>query len=743
MLRQILARDPDFHIRLEGLSEESCRQLAARLGASAEAFPGLYPVSGGNPLVLRELLLHGASSPQLSELYQARLARLGANELAALQAAAVLGRAFAHGPWLATAAAPFSVREILESGLILEDEQGYRFEHDLVQAYIFTNLSPEEKQRLHMQAALAHRQHHSPDEVTAWHFKSAGDYPQAAFHYHRAAQRALGLDDISKTRSLAERAGALLDHLPEADALPIRALRLRVLQLENWSSEYEREAKRIAQQAEQLGDIETLVRVLLVQLGYFIVQGRIDEFVETADRVIELAADSGDIVLEIQALVHVANKLDDEIRDQDRIRELTLQAIHLAERIPERPALLFRALYPLAISSLRGRDLAAAGETIDRAGALLEDNPELSTLEPELVFLRAVHAQLRGDWEEARRRQHRLVQIHRANNHFAGLQSALFNASHIAQFIGQFEEALVFAEELVAYVRENRADPDEYILGTYQAYLTECYAMTGDNVRAEEAAAPLMKWLLAQESPGRAGISAWNSIGIMRFYQGKLDEAHYAYSRALALVQTEGIVTASPYLCHAETAQLLGRHEQAKASFAEATKRINLELRTGNVTYYHYVDFLMTGEIRKLELARENLFETVNFLRDPDLRRDYYRRLPLHRDLERAWTKHARMGEATLAAIGAPLGKPMTENDRVPIRWTLAVPGLDDVFRQAHGKTALRRQRLKRMAQEAFVQGAAPTHVDLAEALGVSVRTIERDQAALDAVGEGLRTRGR
>ncbi len=81
----------------------------------------------------------------------------------------------------------------------------------------------------------------------------------------------------------------------------------------------------------------------------------------------------------------------------------------------------------------------------------------------------------------------------------------------------------------------------------------------------------------------------------------------------------------------------------------------------------------------------------------------------------------------TLAQRSAPLGRPLRPDERVPVRWTVSAPE-DDAIR---GKTARRHHRLRRLLTEAESQGAAPTDDDLAQALGVSRRTILRDMQAL------------
>ena len=91
--------------------------------------------------------------------------------------------------------------------------------------------------------------------------------------------------------------------------------------------------------------------------------------------------------------------------------------------------------------------------------------------------------------------------------------------------------------------------------------------------------------------------------------------------------------------------------------------------------------------------------------------------------------------QVKLARADVPLGRALTAEDRVPIRWTVDAGKEDLDFLREHGSVALRRHRLRRLVAEARLQGAAPTHVELARALGYSVRTISRDFVVTRAAG--------
>ena len=64
--------------------------------------------------------------------------------------------------------------------------------------------------------------------------------------------------------------------------------------------------------------------------------------------------------------------------------------------------------------------------------------------------------------------------------------------------------------------------------------------------------------------------------------------------------------------------------------------------------------------------------------------------------------------------------------------WTVAAPEDEAIA----GKVARRQHRMLRLLSEAQAQGAVPIHSHLAEALGVSRRTIERDMALLRSEGQ-------
>jgi len=90
----------------------------------------------------------------------------------------------------------------------------------------------------------------------------------------------------------------------------------------------------------------------------------------------------------------------------------------------------------------------------------------------------------------------------------------------------------------------------------------------------------------------------------------------------------------------------------------------------------------------------------------------------------------------TLARLGAPTGRPLRPAEQVVVAWTIPpTPTGPD-------KVAARRAHLLRLVNEARAQGGDPGEHDLAQTLGVSLRTVRADIAALRAAGRPVRTRG-
>lgn len=107
-------------------------------------------------------------------------------------------------------------------------------------------------------------------------------------------------------------------------------------------------------------------------------------------------------------------------------------------------------------------------------------------------------------------------------------------------------------------------------------------------------------------------------------------------------------------------------------------------------------------------------------------------------------TGHMRPGQMRVILVkrSAPHGRSLREADKVEVVWTIDDGAEDLEVTKRAGVRGLRQVRIQRLLDEALAQGAVATQEDLAEALHVSLRTIKRDFAEMEAEGIYLPTRG-
>jgi len=150
----------------------------------------------------------------------------------------------------------------------------------------------------------------------------------------------------------------------------------------------------------------------------------------------------------------------------------------------------------------------------------------------------------------------------------------------------------------------------------------------------------------------------------------------------------------------------------------------------------------------QLSLARDALARAIRIVEvltenidDETLRAGFLDAGPI-RQLRHEQAALGRQVRVRLARPEAPTGRPLTDDERVGVLWTVDAGEPDAVRLAAEGKVALRRARIRRLLDEAAAQDGVPTERDLAEALGVTPRTIRSDVAALREAGHRVRTRG-
>lgn len=206
-----------LEIKLNGLSIEAVAKIIKQLPTSN---PGalaarLQQSTKGNPFFVLETLRALVESDQIAsppdelplpntvkEVVRGRLHRLTLVARQVLEAAAVLSPNITYELLHTTTGRSEpelvdGLDELNARQLIIPAEELFQFQHELVRAFIYDELSPWRRQKLHHRAADALAQVHRDklDQVaaqTAYHFEQAGQTKDAIFHFHLAAKVARG-----------------------------------------------------------------------------------------------------------------------------------------------------------------------------------------------------------------------------------------------------------------------------------------------------------------------------------------------------------------------------------------------------------------------------------------------------------------------------------------------------------------------------------------------------------------------
>jgi DNA-binding SARP family transcriptional activator len=242
-------------ILLEPLSEHEADLLIENLEAdplAAEVRARITEAAEGNPLFLEQMLAmvgeHAAGGeltvpPTIHALLAARLDRLGRNERASLERAAVIGRTFWKGalealaPELAAAAVDESLESLIRRDLIRPDrslfpgEDAFRLRHILIGDTAYESIPKSERAELHERFAdwleqTAADREREYEEILGYHLERAYWYHEelgsvaaeqralaarAAERLAAAGRRASARGDMTAAVRLLTRAAALLE----------------------------------------------------------------------------------------------------------------------------------------------------------------------------------------------------------------------------------------------------------------------------------------------------------------------------------------------------------------------------------------------------------------------------------------------------------------------------------------------------------------------------------------------------
>lgn len=179
---------------LQPLSEEAVRQLAEGSGLDAVQ---LYQQTGGNPFFITEILAAGGEAipTTVRDAVLARVARLSPSSRAVLEVASVIGSRIESRLLSKVAGTEMSgVEHLLDSGMLLEQQSGFLFRHELARQAVLSTIPLHQQSVLHAFVLEALKTSPSQELARLSHHAEAASNAEAVLEYApKAAQRAAGL----------------------------------------------------------------------------------------------------------------------------------------------------------------------------------------------------------------------------------------------------------------------------------------------------------------------------------------------------------------------------------------------------------------------------------------------------------------------------------------------------------------------------------------------------------------------
>ena len=705
---------------------------------------------------------------RVEELLEQRLRRLSQEERALVAAAAVLGSEFTLPALQAVSPlAPLetfqALRQLVSQGFLVETDTHLRFRHDLMREVVYQNLPMHRARELHSRIGrILADQDQAPSPVLAHHFTLAQDWPQALHHHRRASQEALAHSDYRRARHHVEEALAALAHLPEEEATRRIELLLDHEHIVDILGDLDAQAQDLAQLAELAAqDAGLRGEVLCRTAGYHIRRSRYGEARLAAEQALALARRLGDVDLQVRALTLVA-QIESYQGALAQAISLLQQAVTLEPREETRQAEAFLALANALSSMAQYREARGAAEAaMDRFAGLGFKHRQVDALN-----VLGIVAMEEGLYDQAEKHHRQGIALSREIGYRFGEVRARVNLANIFNKTGQLGACIQLYEEVLAMVPALGLDRVEAITRINLA--STLVAFVGDTERARELLSWVIQYARQVEDPVNLGHALANltaadllderweearchmdeakevleeagelfvlaqfqrTCALWHIKQGDLESGFREAEAGLALCRTHGMAALEPWMLSMMgwiRAQQ-GRAEEALALTQAAMDALgNLDEMDYMMWYYRAVALEAAGHLQEarhaLAQAVERLEATLATL-SPEHQALSRRRVAEHRAILAAWAE--RQPRQSTVILPAHHG-----SGARAVRWTVHAPEDEDI----PDDLTRRRHRLRRLLDEAASQGARPTVQALAQALGVSRRTVRRDLAALEGM---------
>lgn len=411
------------------------------------------------------------------------------------------------------------------------------------------------------------------------------------------------------------------------------------------------------------------------------------------------------------------------------------QALNLARAL-ESPLHVARALALKAHALVRQGNYAQALTLFHEASALAHQHGLSFNLAEALHGIGAIHTD-RGELHAALNTQLEELSLWRDLSLRGREAEALHALSYTYARLGRNTEALRPLEQAREIYLEI-GDPVRLAMNDYHLGAGLCYLDDGEAPRAIVILRGAAAVFRAHQQTGWEA-STLRTLGYALWVAGRHAEALSSLRDAYDLhARLEEFGMLPETLAYQGLAFLgLGGAGNAAAAL-DCTRRAMLALAQGEVSdevvaeirYAHAMALAANGDesaaLAELQCAYESLLAVAAQLEDEPARQAFFEHNPTTRRLMREL--HARgLAPEPAAGIVARELPAARGGAPVPVNWTLDAGPADDAIKQGRGAIALRRARLARLLSQAAAQGANPTVAHLAEALGVSERTVQRD----------------
>lgn len=713
--------------------------------------------------------------PAVEQVIVRRLEQLPADLRRLLEGLSVLGGEFdfERAACLDLAEAPVLVtwlQALCRRKLLVESTQAYHFSHDKIRQVVYESLSDTQRIVWHTRLATALEQAH-PDQVEAlaYYYTQAHIWAKAVEYHRQSSEKSQRANAYAASREHLDIALSLADQARLPVEEQFRMLELHVIivgvlgDTRLWQNDLDAMARLAGNDPRRLAITHQQQIMLLMQTSHYA------EAETTARQALKLAEDLGDLSFQATALTLLGNILD-IYSDPQGATACLERAVHFFQQLGDcrgEAEARSRLANVLAKSERR----AAARAEFEAVLALFE----AINYQPGCADTLAVLGVL-SDFDENLDASadycSRALEICRSIGYRMGEAYALHGLGSTFLKLGQIGVSLHYFQQALAICQ---AVGERRIEVVTRIFLSSIYCRSIGNYPAaiHEAEAGLATSRLIAD-PAVIGMCL-TYLGDAWFRAGDLEQAKTYQELSLVVFQANdcGLRMPDVYLAlanicmsSAQPQEALEKLEQAEAlrkkygleiynealvslkaeimlaieKPEEALRFISQVFSSANAAQYtryrsHFLQYKILISLersfeakRALERAFQGLTSMLAGL-SVEQQEMSRQNIPFHRQILEAWQSiQPRRISVFLPRVDAPPGRRLRPDEVVEVAWTVAAPE-DEAIR---GKVERRQVRLLRLLQEAYECGAAPTSEHLAQALGVSARTIAGDLATLE-----------